>query len=76
MPLHEMGPILTGSPTAVLIPRGAKPHDIEWMFAEPKTIPVASVSLDPEEMRLLGYFDRDLREMLGSAFMKDGSGCS
>ena len=71
---NEMAQILTGSPTARVIPRGAKQHDIDFMLAEPKPIPLAVISLTPEEVRLLGYFVRDLREMQNSAFMKDGPG--
>jgi uncharacterized protein (DUF433 family) len=70
----EVGRILTGSPTARLIPHGAKQHDIELMLSERKPIPVAEVSLDPDALRLLGYFVRDLKEMMDSAFMKDGPG--
>ncbi len=71
---NEIAQILTGSPTARVIPRGAKQHDIDFMLAEPTPIPLAEVSLSPVEIRLLGYFRRDLREMLTSAFMKDGPG--
>jgi hypothetical protein len=60
MHLQEMGPILTGSPTAVLVPRGAKQHDLDLMFSQRKPIPVATVSLNDEDVRLLGYFARDL----------------
>lgn len=70
----EMAQILTGSPTARVIPRGAQQHDIDLMLAEPKPIPLAGVSLSPEDARLLGYFVRDLNEMMTSAFMKDGPG--
>lgn len=72
--LHEIGQILTGSPTAMLIPNGAKQHDIDYMLAEPTPIPVAEVSLSPENTRLLGYFVRDLQELRDSALMKDGAG--
>ncbi len=70
----EMAQILTGSPTARVVPRGAQQHDIDFMMAEPKPVPLAGVSLSPEDTRLLGYFVRDLNEMMNSAFMKDGPG--
>lgn len=70
----EMAQIVTGSPTVRAIPRGARQHDIDLMFAEPEPIPLAEVSLSPEAARLLGYFVRDLQEMLNSAFMRDGPG--
>ncbi len=71
---NEMAQILTGSSTARSIPRGAKQHDIDFMHSEPKPIPLAEVSLTTEEVRLLGYFVRDLRELQESAFMTDGPG--
>jgi hypothetical protein len=74
IPPDEMAQILTGSLTARLIPSGAKQHDVDLMFTEPKPIPLAEVSLSLDEMRLLGCFVRDLQEMLDSAFMKDGPG--
>jgi hypothetical protein len=72
--LDEMAQSLTGSPTARAIPRGAKQHDFDLMFAEPKPIPLDEVSLSAEATRLFGYFVRDLEEMQNSAFMKDGPG--
>lgn len=72
--LQEVGQLLTGDPNALLIPQGARQHDIDLMLSEPKPIPVAEVSLDQDDIRLLGYFIRDLRELQESAFMKDGPG--
>lgn len=74
MTLHEMGPVLTGSPTARLIPSGAKQHDLDFMLSERKPVPIAEVSLAENDVRLLAYFSRDLREMIDSAFMKNGPG--
>jgi hypothetical protein len=76
MPPDEMVQILTGNPTARAIPRGARQHDIDLMFAEPKPIPLAEVSLSAEQVRVLGYFVRDFEEMQNSAFMKNGPGGS
>jgi hypothetical protein len=70
----EIGRILTGNSTARAIPHGARQHDIDFMFAEPKPVPLAEVSLSLEEIRLLGVFVRDYREMQDSAFMKDPPG--
>ena len=72
--LRDMGPILTGNPDVIYLPAGTKQHDIDLMLAAPKPIPVASVTLSPDEVRLLGYFTRDLAELSNSAFMKDGPG--
>jgi len=66
--------ILTGNPTARMLPPGAKRHDIDFMLAEHTPIPLAEVSLTPDEIRLLGYFVRDLEEMVSSAFMQEGPG--
>lgn len=41
---------------------------------EPKPIPLAEISLTQEEVRLLGYFIRDFKELEDSAFMKEGPG--
>jgi hypothetical protein len=70
----QMIQIVTGSSTARAIPSAARQHDIEFMLAEKAPIPLAEVSLSPDEVRLLGYFVRDLEEMQNSAFMKDGPG--
>jgi hypothetical protein len=71
---HEVGQILTGSVTAIFVPSGTKQHDLDLMLAEKRPLPVESVSLTSEELRLLGYFVRDLRELLQSALLKDGGG--
>ncbi len=68
---NEVASILTGGPTAVLIPSGVKQHDLDLILAERKPIPDAGVSLTTEEVRILGYFARDLKEMLTSAFIKE-----
>jgi hypothetical protein len=70
----EMAQILSESPTARMIPPGARQHDIDYMLAEKTPSPLAKVSLTPDEIRLLGYFVRDLAEMLNSAFMNDDPG--
>ncbi len=70
----EMGPILTGSPTAVLVPSGARQHDIDYMFVEKPPVPVAEVTLSTDEIRLFGYFVRDFEELRQSALMKEGAG--
>lgn len=70
----DMAQILTGSPTARAIPSGAQQHDIDFMLTDPKPVPLAEIALSSEDTRLLGYFVRDLNEMMNSAFMKDGPG--
>jgi hypothetical protein len=70
----EIAQILSGSATARMIPHGARQHDIDFLLAEKPPIPLAEVSLTPDETLLLGYFVRDLDEMQNSAFIKDGPG--
>src|SRR5262249_29892538 len=42
--------------------------------SEQTPVPVAEVSLDSDEVELLGQFVQDLRELTDSAFMKEGPG--
>jgi len=70
----EIGPILTGDPNTILAPSGIKKHDIDLVRSEGKTLPIADVSLSDEEVRLLGYFVRDVQELRDSALRKDGPG--
>jgi len=72
--LDEIAQVSSGDITTRVIPNGAKQCDINLMFATPGPIPLDKVSLTPQEVRLLGYFVRDLRELQDSAFMKDGPG--
>jgi len=72
--MAEIGPIVTGDPNAVLVPSGTRQYHIDYMFAEKGSVPVAEVALATDEIRLLGYFVRDLEELRGSALVKDGAG--
>lgn len=72
--MAEIGPFLTGNPDTVLVPSGARQHDLDYMFAEKPPVPVAEVTLSTDEIRLFGYFVRDLQELQDSALMKDGAG--
>jgi hypothetical protein len=74
LPWRAIGPILSGDPKTFWLPGGAKQRDMDLKLAEPTPIPLTEVSLTPEEIRLLGYFARDIAELSGSAFMKDGPG--
>lgn len=70
---REIAVLLTGSPDYVIIPNGAESHDVEFMLSERKPLPVAEVTLTTEQVKLLGYFCRDLRELVGTAFFKEPS---
>lgn len=72
--LAEIGPILTGNPNTVLVPAGLQQHDIDYMFSEPKKVPIAEIKLSDEEARLFGYFVRDFVELADSALMREGAG--
>nr|WP_123784857.1 hypothetical protein [Pirellula staleyi] len=72
--VQQIGPILSGDPEVVMFPSHYRPHDIELEIAESAPIPIDSVALSDAEVRLLAYFSRDLREMTGSAFFKNGPG--
>lgn len=70
----RMGQILTGNPNAVMFPSGTKRHDMDYALADKSPLAIADGTLTPEQLNLLGYFARDLRELLNSAFFKDGPG--
>jgi hypothetical protein len=70
----RMAKTLTGSPTAILLPPGARQHDVDYVLADKRPIPIDQVTLSADDLHILGYFTRDLREMLASAFYKDGPG--
>jgi hypothetical protein len=70
----QLAVILTGNPSACVLPTGAKQYDINWLLSDRRPIPWDQVSLSQRQLKVLGYFTRDLREMLSSAFYKDGPG--
>jgi len=57
-----------------IFPPGTKRHDMEFALADKRPIPLDKVSLSKDYLNILGYFTRDLREMLSSAFYKNGPG--
>ena len=70
----RMAVILSGNPQAVLFPPGTRPHDVEYCVAEKPPIHLDQITLSTEQVDVLGYFARDLRELLASALYKDGPG--
>lgn len=70
----ELGPILSGDPNAILVPRGAEQHDLDLLLAEQKAVPILEVSVSPGDLTLLGYFVRDCRELATSPLMVEGPG--
>lgn len=71
--MREVAQIVTGSPTAVMVPAGTEEHDIEFMLSEPRPIPVDEISLSVEDQRTLGIFVQDIDKLGREAFMKEGS---
>jgi hypothetical protein len=72
--VYEMGPILTDDPEVRYLPSHTRRHDLDLMIGDRAPIPLAEVTLNNDEMRLLGYFTRDFAELRESAFMKEGPG--
>lgn len=70
----QMAEILTGSATAVLVPAGARQHDIDFMLAVKRPIQLDQLSVSVDDLKILGIFARDLREILESSFFKNGPG--
>jgi len=60
---NEVGRILTGSPTAVAIPSGAKQHDIDYILADRNPIRIDDLQFKDADLQQLGYFVRDFREL-------------
>src|SRR6266516_3469230 len=72
--LKRMAVTLTGNPDAVFFPPGTPPHMIEFCLAEKPPIDLHRITLTPDQLSILGYFARDLREIMASAVFKDGPG--
>lgn len=72
--LSELGQIRTGNPNTRMFSSSHRPHDIQLEMANPSPTPIAEVKLTTDEVRLLGYFERDLRELVDSAFYREGPG--
>ena len=70
----RMAEVLTGNPNAVMLPSGAKQYQIDFALADRRPIPIDQLTLSPEALNVLGYFTRDLRELLASALLRDGPG--
>jgi hypothetical protein len=70
----RMAVILSGNPEAVLFPPGTRPHDVEYCMAEKPAVHLDQIVLSREQVDVLGYFARDLRELLDSALYRDGPG--
>jgi Protein of unknown function (DUF2934) len=68
----RMAVTLTGNPEAEFFDPHFTKSDIDYFQAEKPPIDVRQIALTPQQLKVLGYFVRDLREMLGSAFYCNG----
>ena len=71
---ERMGQVLTGNPDAVMVPRGAKQHDIEFMFAPKPSVDLGDIQISEEDLKTLLYFSRDYRKMEASNCLIEGPG--
>lgn len=71
---RERVEIVTGKKGFVLVPQGAKQHDIDYMLSERQPFDFAATTLDDKQIDQFRYFIRDLDEMKASAFLREGSG--
>jgi len=70
----EMAVALTGDPNTVMLPAGAKQHDIDFMFAPKPDVDLGQIQVPPSDLNVLAYFRRDFREMEASGFLAEGPG--
>ncbi len=70
----RMGAVLTGDPQAEFFPPGTAPHYAEYYVAEKPPIHLDQITLSPDDLNTLGYFVRDVRELLATALYTEGPG--
>ncbi|HUW83783.1 MAG TPA: hypothetical protein VMZ31_13425 [Phycisphaerae bacterium] len=70
---ERMGPVLTGDPNTVLLPRGAKQHDVDLMFAPKPAVDLTQVQVSDADLNALAHFSRDYRELNASSFLAERS---
>jgi hypothetical protein len=70
--LKRMAVTLTGNPEAEYFDPRFTQNDIEYFQAEKPLIDVDKIALTQQQISILGYFIRDLREMLASSFYRNG----
>src|SRR5687767_10368466 len=70
----QLACILTGSPTAIMLPAGAKQHDVDYLLSRREPLNITDIKLTSGQLEMLSYFARDLKELEESAFVKEGPG--
>ena len=71
---EEMGPILTGNADTKLFPAGTKDYEIEYAYAKKEPINLGEIRVQKEQHKVMGYFARDLDELLSTTFFREGPG--
>jgi hypothetical protein len=69
--MKQIAVALTGNPEADFVPTAATLNDIEYLRAEKPPIDLNQITLAPEQLQLIGYFVRDLGELLASTFYRN-----
>lgn len=70
----QLAVLVTGNPDVVVSPSGSKQCDIDYVLADKKHVSLQDITLSSEQLYVLGYFARDLGEMINSAFYREGPG--
>ena len=71
---NALAKLLTKNSNAVMFPAGAKQHDIDYALADKHPIQMDQITILPDQLEILGYFSRDLKEMFATAFYQEGPG--
>jgi hypothetical protein len=71
---NALATALTGNPHAELLPSGLKQHDLDFRYSKPEPVRFESMSATTDELEVLGYFVRDLKQLRASTVFKDGPG--
>lgn len=72
--LRNVAVTLSDNPDAVMFPSGFQPHDVEFCMAEKPAIRLEDIRLQPDQLHILGLFTRDARELMATAFYREGPG--
>ena len=70
----RMGQVLSGDPNAVMFPGYYRAHDMQLALAQNPTIDIGPVRLSQQGLDSVAYFARDLTELVGTEFHKNGPG--
>jgi hypothetical protein len=71
---ERMGTIVTGRANSVMFPAGAKQYQIDFALADKPLVDIDKTSLSEQDVKVIAYFCRDVRELAESEFLKEGPG--